>query len=346
MQINPLKIVGIIFYTLFLLLNINQVKAKPIKLKVGTIISDGSPVVEKWAKVHKKIIEKCSEKKIKVRLFTGGMLGDEITMVEKVKNGSLQLWAGSFGALSTVKSDLLIFDLPFLFKTSKEVDFVFYQIVQKALSEVVNDDNFLFVGYGEVGWRSIFSRKPVNGLSDLKNMKIRAQQSPVHISIWKALGGIPRPIGTTEIMKALQAGIIDGFDQALTFTFASSWYVHTKYLTLTKHIYLPGIVVINTKFFNKLTPELQKCILLKRDEMAKSSIQGMRELSSSLLPIFKEAGLQISTISESERAKMKSATEHIWDELKKKISPKAKKLLNEMLLIRNEFRNRINNDGI
>ena len=99
---------------------------------------------------------------------------------------------------------------------------------------------------------------PVKLPSDLKGHKMRSQESLVHVETYRALGALPQPIAVTEVLPALQTGVVDGFDNTPIYTFAACWHLAIKHFTLSEHIYQPGAVLIAKKEFDKLPADLQK----------------------------------------------------------------------------------------
>src|SRR5258706_528704 len=81
--------------------------------------------------------------------------------------------------------------------------------------------------------------------ADLKNKKMRSQESYVHIEMWKALGASASAIPTTEVTTALKTGSVEGFDQALLYMVAGAWHTSIKHLTLSAHIYQPAVITFN-----------------------------------------------------------------------------------------------------
>ena len=77
--------------------------------------------------------------------------------------------------------------------------------------------------------------------SDLKGLKIRSQESQIHIEMWKAFGASPVPISIPEVMSALQTGLVDGFDNSTLFTSATGWYPrHRPFCSIGSHVSARG----------------------------------------------------------------------------------------------------------
>ena len=67
-------------------------------------------------------------------------------------------------------------------------------------------------GFRHFGTRDKGVRKP----EDLKGKRMRSQENPVHMSMYKAYGAAAVPIPTTEVPQALATGNVDGFEGPAT----------------------------------------------------------------------------------------------------------------------------------
>ena len=101
--------------------------AKPLTIKVGSVAPEGTPWSE-WLDGVKSRLEKDSAGKLKLKLFLGGKLGGEKEMAEETRNGNLAMFGGSAGALATYVPELAGIELPYLFSSDAEADFVLDKI--------------------------------------------------------------------------------------------------------------------------------------------------------------------------------------------------------------------------
>ena len=103
---------------------------------------------------------------------------------------------------------------------------------------------------------------------------MRSQESLVHLETYRALGALPQPIAVTEVLPALQTGVVDGFDNTPLYTFAASWHLAIKHFTLSEHIYQPGAVLVSKKEFDKLPADLQKVLTADLDDITRKGRDG------------------------------------------------------------------------
>lgn len=297
------------------------------KVKIATVAPRGTP----WSKQLrgvKKRLQKESCGQFKVKAYLGGALGDEISTLERCKRGSVHIWGGTAGALSSKIPEFGCFELPYLFPTLKSADKVIDSL-RLEIEGLLWKNGFKLLFMSENGRRSIganfgFIKSP----DDLKGKKMRSQQSDVHLNTWRALGASPVPIPVTEVLTSLQTGAVDGFDNTELFTFAGSWYQSITHFTLTRHSYQPGFVIASRKFWEDLPKHMQTMLLGDPQAMADDGRKGIRRLEPALIKNFENAGISVHKSTDSERKAFAAATKNTHGMFKKKYKGSGAKLLN------------------
>ena len=155
---------------------------------------------------------------------------------------------------------------------------------------------------------------------------MRSQESLVHLETYRALGALPQPIAVTEVLPALQTGVVDGFDNTPLYTFAASWHLAIKHFTLSEHIYQPGAVLVSKKEFDKLPADLQQILTADMDGISKEGRTAVREMAPLLLENFASAKIPVYQPSAAERAAFVKATGRVYDTYVKAV-PAARPLL-------------------
>jgi TRAP-type C4-dicarboxylate transport system substrate-binding protein len=299
-------------------------------LKCATVAPAGTP----WAKQLrgiKKRIQDASGGRIKVKAYLGGGLGDEISTAEATKRGRIQLFGGTAGALASAVPELDAVELPYLFPNHTKADHVLDNAIRGDLEAILWDRGYKLIFLTENGWRSIGSNFGfVRGPADLKGKKMRSQESDVHVNTWRAMGASPVPMAVTEVLSALQTGVVSGFDNTPLFAFAASWYQGITHFTLTRHIYQPGIVVLSRKFYESLPKDLQTIVEGDMAADSKEGRSGVRAIAPMLVQNFENAGIKVHRLSASERSSFAAATEKVHGQFAKKTSRSGKALLKKI----------------
>lgn len=298
---------------------------------LGTVAPADSPWSALLTKFKKNVEEK-SGGKLKVKLKLGGMLGDENEMVTKCQRGQIQAVGASTGALASQVPELHLVELPYLFRTFDEADHVIDNVLTPAYEGHFKKRGLILGFWSENGYRHFGTRdKVIKTLADLQGKKMRSQESPVHLAMYKAFGASAMPIPTTEVPQALATGNVDGFDQSALYALATSWTKSIKFFTVSEHIYQPAAIVYNGEWFEKLPPDLKKLVVDEGRALQVKGRKAVREIFPELLEIMKKDGIEVYTMTPAERAPFEAASKEVWAKFRKDQGKEASKLLDDAL---------------
>jgi TRAP-type C4-dicarboxylate transport system substrate-binding protein len=308
-------------------------------LKIATVAPKGTP----WSDLlvtYKKRVQKKSGGKIKVKLYLGGTMGDENATVRATSRGSLIQGVGaSTGAIASLVPELAAVEIPFMFRSAKEADYVLDKKLLEPMEELFTKRGLVLGFWSENGFRHFGSVKgKVAKPADLRGKKMRSQESFVHLAMWKALKASPQAIPTTEVITALKTGAVDGFDQALLYAIAAGWHNSIKHLTLSGHIYQPAVIAFNKEWFDKVPADLQKILIDEGRAIVRSGRKKIRKLNPDLLDIIKGEGVQVHKLSKSARAAFEKSTSKVRAEFRKSQGKDAARILDIVEAGVKEFR--------
>ncbi len=308
-------------------------EAKKYVIKFGTVAPEGTP----WAKqlkAIKKRIEKESKGQIKMKLFLGGVLGGEVEMVRALRRGRIQGFGGSTASVAEgAKMDqFMLMELPFLFNSFKEADHILDKVIKKDFRKLLFRKGFVFAQWHENGWRNFATKKKaVRTLKDIRGMKMRSQESPVHLAMYKALGAQAESIAVPEVLGALKTGMVDGFDNTPLFSSATGWYEGIKFYTISQHIYQPAVIMYSKKFMDKLPVNLRRIIIGDEPKETKNGRAMVRGMRGALLKNFKDAGIKIYNMTKAERKPFITACKKVHKKFEKKVGRKLLKKVQKAL---------------
>jgi len=201
-----------------------------------------------------KEVEQRTQGRYKIQTFYSGSLGGERESVESVQMGTQELTYVSSGPVPNFVPETRILDIPFLFRDKAHARAVLDGPIGQELLTKFESKGFKALAWGENGVRHMTnSKREVHSPDDLKGLKMRTMENPVHIAAYKALGIITTPIAFPELFTALQQGAVDGQENPLSVIIASKFDQVQKHLSLTGHVYSPCVVVMNKAVFDKLS---------------------------------------------------------------------------------------------
>ena len=326
------------FLTLLLCLTLNSAFA--MKVKFGTVAPAGTP----WAQTLediKKRVKKASNGKLKIKTYLGGQLGGELEILQKIRRGNIQGGGLTSAALASVVPELDVLELPYLFESYEEADYVLDKHLFEVFEKYFAKKDLVLVTWAENGWRNVGHKtKAILKPSDLVGEKMRSQESKVHLAFWRALGASPQAISTAETLPALQTGVVKGFDNTPLFTLAAEWHTAIKHFSMTKHIYQPAAIVYSSRFWAK-TSDADKKILLDRGRtLAPESRLAVRALGDELVSVLKGAGINVYELTEDQKTVFKKKLRPLHAEMVKSIGGDAKLIFDLIQKAKKEFANK------
>jgi len=219
-----------------------------------------------------KEVEKRTGGRYKVQSFYSGSLGGERESIEAVQLGTQELTFSSSGPVPNFVPEAKILDIPFLFRDKAHARAVLDGPIGQEMLTKFDSKGFKALAWGENGIRHMTnSKRSVTGPDDLKGLKMRTMENPVHVAAYKGLGIVTTPMAFPEVFTALQQGTVDGQENPLSVIMASKFDQVQKHLTLTGHVYSPGIFLMNKASFDKLSAADKQAFLDAAKEGVKAN---------------------------------------------------------------------------
>jgi len=198
--------------------------------------------------------------RVDIQFFPDAQLGNERDLFEGLRLGTVQIAVGATGVLAGFAPEVQLLDLPFLYKDTTHI----YKVADTMgwdLVKTLPAKGIRVIAFYDGGQRQLFNRvRPVQTPDDLKGMKIRSLESPIHIAMWKAAGALPTPIPFGEVYTSLQQGVLDGADGSMTGFYTSKWYEVVKMGSMTRHIHQMAVVAVSEKWWSQL-PENVRSVM-------------------------------------------------------------------------------------
>ncbi|MDF1584976.1 TRAP transporter substrate-binding protein [Marinimicrococcus flavescens] len=209
-----------------------------------------------------------------IKQFPANALGGEREMVEGAQLGTVDLVITSTGPVGNFVPEVLITDIPFLFRDYEHAHAVLDgEIGQEILGQFPNH-GLVALAWGENGFRNLTNNKvAVKTPEDAEGLKIRTMENQVHMAAFRELGVLPTPMAFPELFTALQQGTVDGQENPIGVILSAKFAQVQKYLSLTNHVYSPALIIISPSVWDGLSDEEKGWF----NEAAKAGAKAMRE---------------------------------------------------------------------
>ena len=222
-------------------------------LKLASIAPEGSIWMTEMRKGAEEI-KKRTDGRVLLKFYGGGVMGNEKSVLRKIRIGQLQGGAFTATGLSEVSPDLRLYGLPMIFRSFEEVDYVRSRMDRKLLAGL-EKDGFVSFGFGEGGFALLMSNNPIRSLEDLKGKKVWIPRDDMVSEVgMRVLGLSPITLPITDVLTGLQTGLLDIVAISPIGAIAFQWHVKVRYVTDTPLAYLFATLVVDKRAFDQLNP--------------------------------------------------------------------------------------------
>jgi TRAP-type C4-dicarboxylate transport system substrate-binding protein len=222
-------------------------------IKLATLVPEGS-VWDKGLREMGAEWSTATQNRVTLRVYPGGVAGDEPDVVRKMRIGQLQAAAVTTAGLANIDHAFELFKIPMFFDSYPELDAVLDKMTP-LLKQRLEAKGFVLLNWGHGGWLYFFSKNPVVTVDDLKKSKMFwLSGDDAMVQRWKAQGFQPVPLSAVDILSGLQTGMIDAYPTTPLIALSLQWYKSTPYMSSVGLDPLVGGLVMTKAAWNKLTP--------------------------------------------------------------------------------------------
>ena len=263
-----------------------------------------------------KEVERRTGGRYKVQTFYSGALGAERESIEATQLGTQELTLTSTGPVPNFVPEVRILDVPFLFRDYTHARSVLDGPIGQDMLVKFDAKGLKALAWAENGFRHMTnSKRAINGPDDLKGLKMRTMENPVHIQAYKGFGINPTPMAFTEVFIALQQGTVDGQENPLSVITAAKFDQVQKHLSLTGHVYSPAVILMNKAKFDELSAADKQHFLEAAKEAAKANRARVDQDEKTAVSDLRSKGMQV--IDVVDRSKYQAALTPVYVEFAK-----------------------------
>jgi len=245
-------------FTLFSLLLTLELQAATIK--VAAIAPEGS----NWANTIRDMaqeIKQATKNKVNLKVYYGGVAGDESDVLRKIRVGQLQGGVFTGKTLGDIVGDIRVLEIPFNFYQNREKGFKAMQSLSDYFSKSLEAKGFINLGFYEIGQVYFVSTKEVETLQAMKGIKIWSWEGDELVkSMIESLELVSVPLALPDVLSSLSTGIIDAAYAPPLGILALQWQSKVKYLVNFPTAYSVGALLVTQKIWQTLSKEEQQSV--------------------------------------------------------------------------------------
>jgi tripartite ATP-independent transporter DctP family solute receptor len=275
--------------------------AAKYKMKYAGVASDTHPNAKAADELARYINEK-SNGEIEMLVFRNGQLGGDRQAAEGMQIGTIEIGVVASSVLVAFEPKVGVFDFPFLFKTEAAALRALDGEVGETIKELLLKKGLRVLAYGTNGYRHVTNnRGPIHKPEDLKGLKIRIQENPIFVDMFKQMGASPTPMSFSELFTALQQKTVDAQENPMVIIYTSKFYEVQKYISKTGHVNAIVPLIMSEQFYQSLPPEYQQVMQDAAKFWVEIQRRGVRESEDKIEKAMKEAGVLVNELTSEEK---------------------------------------------
>ena len=275
----------------------NSVAAQPNHLlKIATLAPEGSSWADVLRTIDADVLRETSGN-VGFKIYPGGVQGDEKVVLRKMRIG--QLHGGNFGGqgVSQTLPDVLALQMPFLFDSYAEVDYVLEKM-DAFYRQGYEKRGYVFLGWADIGFVHILSQQPVATVEDMRAQKVwQLPDEPLTSVLFRLAGVTSVPLNIPDVLLGLQTNLIDVVYASPAATIVLQWFTRAKYVTQLPINYTLGALLIDKRSFDKIPAEDREHIhRIARQHMADLNQRNRRE-NDEAMTVLQANGLSLVEVN-------------------------------------------------
>ena len=238
----------------------------PIIIKFSHVVANDTPK-GKGSLKFKELAEKYTDGKVRIEVYPNSSLYKDKEEIEALQLGSVQMLAPStakFAPLGVKEFEAL--DLPWLFKDEETYARAMKGQIGKWLFQKLEPKGITGLAYWDNGFHMTSANRALIKPADFQGLKVRISGSKIADRYFRDIGSIPQIMAFSEVYQALQTGVVDGCENTPSNYLTQKFYEVQKDITVSYHAHLQYAVIVNSKFWNGLSPDIRKQLEKAMDE--------------------------------------------------------------------------------
>lgn len=312
-----------------------QAEQQPVVIKLATLAPEGTIFYDALLKMA-SAWSRLSNGAVQLKIYAGGIAGTEQDMVRKIRIGQLHAATISAIGMMQIDSSYAALQIPGMISSYEELDYCRQQLAplfEKRFAE----KGFIIVNYADLGYMYFFTTQKTGSIAELQKKKICTfAGDQASREIWAKAGFNAVDIPLSEMLTALQTGLIDGFMDTPVFALSLQIFSKAKHMINVHYGIAVASTIIQKSQWDKINPELQKTLLKAAGDISRETKDEVRGMDDKAIAEMKKYGLELMEVSPQDASAWLEPVQRIYPDIRAKLI--SQDVFDKTLELRNQFR--------
>ncbi len=299
-------------------------------IKIGTLAPEGTAWLEVPRKVLNPHLKKVSGGKVVLKLYTGGVMGEDVDIIRKMDLGQLDGCGCTALGVFKASPEISIFTLPFLFRNYDEVDHILKKF-RKEIDAGFEKKGYLLANLIDTGFFYLWMKNKATTVDEMRKQKMMTWFGPVETTTYDELGIRPTPISVTEVVTSLNTGLVNATYGPAAWVLGTQAYTNLNYYVTQPLFYSPAAIFFSKKIQERFRGQYPEILINNFTELLVYETltierewidDYLRPYEKKCIEAFEKYGIKPVTLSEKDMETIEAAAKKVREKLTGKIYPK------------------------
>lgn len=255
-----------------------------------------------------------TEGRIQIRVYADAELGDELSTIEQMRIGGIDLTRVSLSLLTDYNEESIALMMPYIYRGSSHMWDVLSSDIGDRIKEGFSGSGFTPLAWYDAGVRNLYFRTPVQNMDDMQGLRIRVQSSAIMEDMIRQFGAIPVPTDYESVYSSLELENVDGAENSWSSYDAMAHNEVASYFMLDEHMRIPEMQLISDITVSLLSDADMEIIRQCAEEAAgyECYLWDIYVQKAELRAV--ADGTTIVTLTDEERQAFQDAVEPLYEE--------------------------------
>jgi tripartite ATP-independent transporter DctP family solute receptor len=257
---------------------------------------------------------------LRIELHAGGKLGNDLTMVQSLRDGTLEMTAPDSSTLARLNAGFSAINYPFTFFDEAEADTILDGAWGQRQLDGLVPHGLIGLAFWENGFRHITnSLRPMAQAKDFNGVRLRTMQNDMLVDSFQRLGFEAVPMPFPQVYEALRSKAVDGQENPLPTILASRFHEVQKYLTLSRHVYSVHVLLMSRRVWESLAEPQRAALRRAAAESRDLERRWSRDAAGQALTALRERGMEVSSIPRQDAERIRHRLRDVFDKYNRQI---------------------------
>lgn len=230
-------------------------------IKLATLVPSGS-IWDKTLKTMGSDWATATGGRVNLRIYSGGVAGDDPDMVRKMRIGQLQAATVTVSGLTEIDPAFALFEIPLFFDSYDEL-FAVLERLGPELERRLEERGFVLLHWGQAGWIYFFTNRPATTIEEFRRLKIFVWAGDGRLAgLWREHGFRPVPLAATDILTGLESGLFDALPATPIAALSLQWFRSAPHMIDIGVTPLVGATIVTEKAWKTIS-EVDRAAMLE-----------------------------------------------------------------------------------